>query len=159
MRTPKIRKFGILIIRTELDDFFTRLITLGCTQIEDATEFSPGSELYALTKLEVLDLERYDCNKRSVSAIGTKCSIFLTGFIPSRYESEFTSMADEFTCAWQIEDIPSEDYDLAPVELGSPWLLGKYRLAGRILFDPLKSSTSHFTSETYDSQEHTEGEG
>jgi len=143
MRSQKIKRFSILIIRTELDDLLAKLIELGCVQPDEATEFSPQSELHALTKLEIIDLERFYANKKSISAIGSKCAIFLTGYILTKFEAKFVSIADNFVCAWQIDDIPAEDYDLAPVELNRPRFFGKYRLAGRTLFEPLKSNSPY----------------
>ncbi|MCL2367220.1 MAG: hypothetical protein FWC75_09320 [Oscillospiraceae bacterium] len=138
MPSPKMKKLSILVTRAQLEPFLQKLISLGCMEINEADDFPVHSELHGLTKREVLDLVDFGATQAQISVIGTQYTVFLTGFISSRLEADFTALVDEFMCAWQIEDLSLEDLDLAPVDLNHPWFFKKYRLSGRKLFDPIR---------------------
>ena len=138
MPKTNMKKLSILIIREELDAFLSELISLECVELTDVDDLPSNSELHAFVKREILDLIPYNANKESISALGTKYTINISGWVPSHCETGLIAILKRLTSAWELEDLSPNELDLAPVQLRCPWFFGKYRLAGRKLFSPLR---------------------
>ena len=140
MPGQKMKKLTVLVVREQSGEFIKQLISMGATQIIEAEDFPEDNELHTLAKRELIDLNKYHANRSSISVLGTKYTIMLTGWVPIKFESETRNMLSKFLCAWDLGDLTQSEADTAPVELPFKWFFGKYRLGGRKEFDPLVSS-------------------
>jgi len=137
MPKSTIKKLNILVTREVLDRFLNEFLILGCAEISEAIDLPENSDLHAFVKRELVDLVPFGASKDSLSVLGTKYTVMLTGWLPFRHEPELVTLLKKYGCAWDISDPIFSDIDVAPVELCCPWFLGKYRLAGRRRFTPL----------------------
>ncbi|MCL2227151.1 MAG: hypothetical protein FWB97_05935 [Oscillospiraceae bacterium] len=142
-----MRKLSILVIREETGSFLKELMALGCTELSDEVDLPSDSDLHATVKREIIDLTRLNANKDSIAALGTRYALMFKGFVPLRAEPELIALLNSFVCSWELEDISKDEADMAPVEMRYPWFFGKYRLAGRKLFVPLKRQTENIAAE------------
>ena len=152
MPKTKMKKLSILVTREDMESFFTELVSLGCVEITEAEDFPADSELHALVKREIVDLTPFNANKDSISVLGTKYTVSLTGWLPSHCEPGLLPLLKNCMCAWELSDPSADELDIAPIELSCPWFFGKYRLAGRKLFAPLRLS-SEILSQDADAQD------
>ncbi|MCL2391334.1 MAG: hypothetical protein FWC66_01835 [Oscillospiraceae bacterium] len=155
MPVSNMRKLSMLVIREEFEQFLHELLTLGCAEISEAEDFPSDSELYPLAKREIIDLAPFKANKDSISVLGTKYTVYLTGWLPTKREMELIPLFKNFICAWALEDTSPEEALFAPVQLRFPWFFGKHRLAGRKLFSPLAFDSE---TETHNESEFEENE-
>ena len=138
-----MKKLSLLVTREQLDNFLGALTSLGCIQVSQPEKIPVGSDLYSSAGIEFLDLTSFGANEDSIEVLGTRYTVLITGWIPSRLENELLSMLKNYLCAWEIFDLTAADIDIAPVELKYPWFFKKYRLAGRELFTPLTADKYH----------------
>jgi len=137
MPKSTIKKLHVIITREVLERFLIDFLTLGCAEISEALDLPDNSDLLPFVKRELVDLNSVGCDKDSLSVLGTKYTVMLTGWVPSRCEAELLPVLEEHGCAWDISEPMLGDLDIAPVELRFPWFFGKFRLAGRKAFTPL----------------------
>jgi len=138
MPKSNIKKLSIIVTREALEQFLDSFLILGYAEVSEAPDLPDSSDLHPFVKREFIDLSSFICSDKDVLCVlGTKYTVFLTGWIPLRYESELISVCTECGCAWDISAPVASEIDFAPVELRFPWFFGKYRLAGRRSFSPL----------------------
>jgi len=137
MSKSTMKKLSILVTREVLETFLSEFLMLGCAEFSEALDLPDTSELHSFAKRELVDLASFCADKESLSVLGTKYTVMLTGWLPARYEAELLPLLKKYGCAWDISDPLFGDIDDAPIELCCPWFFGKYRLAGRKKFTPL----------------------
>jgi len=147
-----MKKLSLIVIYEQADSLLRRLISFGYAEICEPDDFSSDPELSKLVSRETFNLDDYNANKDSINVLKTQHTMMLTGWLPIFCEEEFASLAKDHLCAWTLEELSEDEREVAPVLLRHPWFFGKYRLAGRREFSPLKAG-NHSTKENNDESE------
>ena len=135
----RIKKVGILFLRTDLDAILNDLIS---AEIIDVAEPSLANapELESSVTKEVINIEQYNANRDAITLLGTRHTFYMTGWIWVKSELEFVTLVSKYTCAWEVVDPTSEELSNAPIMLIRPqFLFGLYN-GDRELFSLLSKN-------------------
>jgi len=133
----QMKKLTLIISHTDIVNVLSELILLESVEPTIPNIPLDPPELSDLIRREIMELDAYDANIASIEVLATQYTYTLTGWLPSEFEGELTSMLSGFTCAWEIVDPISNDYDSIPMLLKYPQFFGKIRSGGRRIFEPL----------------------
>jgi len=75
--------------------------------------------------------------------LGTDCTLMLSGWAPSKSESELTQMLSQHLCAWEFCDPGPEEQHNVPVALRSTKLFGKFQKEAVRQFKPFVIRTKY----------------
>jgi len=128
----------LIVARSEIDRFLKDLVLLGCLEVSDPDYPPEESSPAPFLRPVILDLDKLDANRDSMTLLGTEYTLILYGWLPARSENALVAMLAGYSCAWDIEELAPDDYDSAPAVLSFPKLFGKFRLGGRRLLAPLE---------------------
>jgi len=142
MANTKVKMVRLIVARSEIDRFLKDLILLGCIEVFDP-DYPPEEAVPApFLRPVILDLDKLDANRDSLTLLGTEYTLILSGWLPARSEHALVTMLADYSCAWEIEAPTPENRESAPVVLSFPKFFGKLRLGGRRLLNPLERSLS-----------------
>ena len=140
MAGAKLKKLSILAAREDMENILSELMLLGCADISEPDDlpedFGPASDVMR----EIINLDGQSANRESISVLGTRYTLSLSGWMTAKSETELVSKLADYVCAWDIADQAPGDSDKVPVVQRCPGFFGKLRRGGRNRFDPLKSS-------------------
>jgi len=137
MAAARLKKLSIVSSREDFESVLQDLILLGCIEISEPPELSDNMEAASCFSREKIALDQYSANLESIELLGTQHTLLLSGWLTVRAETQLISKLVNYTCAWEVEDLTTEDSLIAPVDLCCPNFFGKLRRGDRKQFAPL----------------------
>ena len=135
----KIKKLNLLATRRDMDNVLLDLIDLGCVEVSEPDALPDDTEIQDFVSCEVIEIDNLGANIESLVLLGTRHTLLLCGWVPSKSAGDLLSRLSNYLCAWEIVDPLPDERELVPVKLRCPGFFGKFRLAGRKPFRPLRS--------------------
>jgi len=137
MAAERLKKLSIVSSREDFESVLRELILLGCIEISEPPELSEDKESASCFSREKITLDQYSANLDIIELLGTQHILLLSGWMTVRSEAQLVAKLGNYTCAWEIEDLTTEESFIAPVDLCCPNFFGKLRRGGRKQFAPL----------------------
>ena len=132
-----MKKLSIVSSREDFESILRELILLGCVEVSGPLDLTENKDSAPCFSYETFALDQLSANLDSIELLGTRHTLLFSGWTTVRSESQLISKLNNYICAWEIEDLSTEDTLIAPVDLCCPNLFGKLRRGGRKQFAPL----------------------
>jgi len=137
----KMKKLEIIFLRGDAEALLREFVVLGCVMPDEPIDLSVDEELEGIVASDVVELGVYNANRDSIGALGTECTLLMTGWVPSPSESALSSVLSKYTCAWELRAPSPEEQDKAPVKLILPKITKRFYRGGGIDFSPLAADS------------------
>jgi len=142
MFATRMKKFGLVMSRTVMENVLHEVISLGCIEAVDPDEFLTDKDLKKLVTRETIELKQYGANLDSIVLTGTHYTLLLAGWMTARSEPELTARLAEYMCAWELESPSPDETDRIPRKWAGPGFLSFLFKTGGRPFQPLAATVS-----------------